>query len=218
MLHSRDRFPQTPPATQQPLRIPAHQRDMPARLACPVYVAEQLTAVVWLDYHPTPLSDLDVRAAEHAAVVAAVQLGHMQALTMQEHRLGYSMLESMLEGSFKATAASLERVRLHGWDPDIDHIACLALFNEPLPLTRSGFLRREAWTARLRSYLEQRHHCALMFASTNQAIFLLSADADPPRSGRHWRKKAWPWPSAARIVAWSVFARRATMSPRWSSI
>ena len=191
---------------------------MPARLACPVYVAEQLTAVVWLDDHPTPLSDLDVRAAEHAAVVAAVQLGHMQALTMQEHRLGYSMLESMLEGSFKATAASLERVRMHGWDPDIDHIACLALFNEPLPLTRSGFLRREAWTARLRAYLEQRHHGALMFASTNQAIFLLSADADPPRSGRHWRKKAWPWPSAARIVAWPVFARRATMSPRWSSI
>ena len=218
MLHSRDRFPQTPPATQQPLRIPAHQRDMPARLACTVYVAEQLTAVVWLDDHPTPLSDLDVRAAEHAAVVAAVQLGHMQALTMQEHRLGYSMLESMLEGSFKATAASLERVRLHGWDPDIDHIACLALFNEPLPLTRSGFLRREALTARLRAYLEQRHHGALMFASTNQAIFLLSADADPPRSGRHWRKKAWPWPSAARIVAWPVFARRATMSPRWSSI
>ena len=43
------------------------------------------------------LSELDMRAAEHAALVAAVHVAHQRELAMTEARLGYASFLSLLE-------------------------------------------------------------------------------------------------------------------------
>ncbi|GAA4343577.1 PucR family transcriptional regulator [Pigmentiphaga soli] len=155
------------------------ERGFARRLGCPIVVHGGQAALVWLDDGPHPLGELDVRAAEHAAIVAALHLSHAEALRVQEERLGYTLLESLLDGSFKESEAALERARLRGWDPRAPYRVCLALHDETLPLSRPGFLRIEAWTERLRQALGARGVPAVLFASANQVHFLLPQDQSP---------------------------------------
>ena len=152
---------------------------MPRRLGCPIRIRGELVAIVWLDDGAQPLGELDIRASEHASIIAALHIAHRRALHLQEERLGYALVGSLFEGRFEETPAALERAKLIGWDPHADYRACLVLLDEPLPLSREGFLRRERWVERLRKHLQGMGEPPLLFVSLKQITFLLSAGSAP---------------------------------------
>lgn len=149
------------------------------RLGCPIRIRGELVAVVFVDEGDVPLGELDIRATEHAAIIGALHLSHMRALHLQEERLGYALVATLLEGRFEETPSALERARLSGWDPAGEYRVCMVLLDEPLPLSREGFLRRERWVDRLRKQLEGIGEPPLIFVSLNQITFLLATRAEP---------------------------------------
>ncbi|OLO02758.1 MULTISPECIES: PucR family transcriptional regulator [Salinicola] len=144
-------------------------------LACPVRIQEA-AAILWIDETLSPISELEQRAAEQAALISALHLSHQRALQAQETRLGYAFVDSLLEGRFEATPAALERASLHGWDPHAGYHVCAILLNEPVPLSREGLLRRERWEHRLGAHLEALGLPRLISVSLNQLLFLVRAD------------------------------------------
>ncbi|MGT2509570.1 PucR family transcriptional regulator [Cupriavidus basilensis] len=153
--------------------------SVPRRLGCPIRIRGEIAAFVFVDDGKEPLGELDIRATEHAAIIAALHLAHMRALHVQEERLGYALVGSLLEGKFEESPTALERARLGGWDPTGAYRICLVLLDEPLPLSKEGFLRRERWVERLQKYFEGLSHPSLIFVSLNQITFLMSADFEP---------------------------------------
>ena len=151
----------------------------PAGLGCGVHIRGELAAVVWISDEGAPLGDLDTRAAEHAAVVAALHLSHQRELSLQEARLGYAFVDALLEGRFVASVSSLERAKMCGWSPEGSYRVCVALLDEPVPLSKDGFVRRERWAEGLRQKLESMQLSPLLALTLNQVNFLLPAHVRP---------------------------------------
>jgi purine catabolism regulator len=120
---------------------------------CPIRIAGELAGFVWILEGAAPLSDLDHRAAEHAALVAAVQIAHQRELAQLESRLGYASFLSLLEAPNETTPQALERARLGGFDPDAVSRVGIAFLGEALPLGREAVLRRDGLVERLRAAL-----------------------------------------------------------------
>lgn len=153
--------------------------EWPAGLGCGIHIRGELVGVVWLSDDGAALGDLDARAAEHAAVVAALHLSHQRELSLQEARLGYAFVQALLEGRFVASASSLERAKMCGWDPAASYRVCVALLDEPLPLSKEGFVRRERWAEELRQRLASMQLAPLLALTLNQVNFLLPASVRP---------------------------------------
>src|SRR5262249_44966761 len=126
----------------------------------------------------TPLSDLDLRAAEHAAVIAALQIAHQRAMASLETKVGYSFISALLEGRFEATPQSLERAQLQGFNPDGEYRVGLLVMAEAVPLSHEGVVQRDALADRLRAVLQQIGIAPLLTVSLNQIPFLLPAGSD----------------------------------------
>jgi purine catabolism regulator len=166
-------------ASLGPVRVPAMpDLGLEARVVCPIRLASQLVGLVWIIEGDEPLSELDVRAAEHAALVAALHIAHQRELAMTEARLGYASFLSLLEGKDDDPQA-LERARLLGFDPDGRHRVGMCVIDEPLPLTREGFLRREHMASQLARALRAAGARPLLTASLNYVTFLLPDGIDP---------------------------------------
>jgi purine catabolism regulator len=137
----------------EPVRLPAlPEVELAARVVCPIRVGGELAGFVWIVEGDEPLSELDHRAAEHAALVAALQIAHQRELAQLESRLGYTSFMTLLEAP-NTTPQTLERARLLGFDPAVAYRAGIVLLDEPLPLGRDGVLRREAIVESLRRHL-----------------------------------------------------------------
>jgi PucR family transcriptional regulator, purine catabolism regulatory protein len=165
-------------ATSHPVRLqvlatstaalPAH------RLA--VYAARVRTdrvGYVVVQEGDDPLSALDLRAIEHAGTVTALQISHQRELSMQEARLGYALVASLIEGRFEPKPQTLERAQLLGWAQETRYRLCTVLLDEPNPLTREGFAKREAFAVRAAHGLESRGVKPLMSLSANQVHILV---------------------------------------------
>ncbi len=124
------------------------------------------------------LSVLDLRAIEHAGTVAALQISHQRELSMQETRLGYALVASLIEGYFENKPQALERALLSGWSSKERYRLCTVLLDEPNPLSRDGFAKREAFAARVRQSLERRHIRPLLSLSANQIHILMPEEVD----------------------------------------
>jgi purine catabolism regulator len=137
----------------EPVRLPAlPDLELAARVVCPIRVGGELAGYVWIVEGGDPLNELDNRAAEHAALVAALQIAHQRELAQVESRLGYASFMTLLEAP-STTPQTLERARLLGFDPGVAYRAGIVLLDEPLPLGRDGVLRREAIVEALRRHL-----------------------------------------------------------------
>jgi purine catabolism regulator len=162
------------------IRFPQVEEDnFPGGLSCGIHIRGELAGVVWISAEGPPLGDLDVRAAEHAAVVAALHLSHQRELSLQEARLGYAFVDALLEGRFVASASSLERAKMSGWDPEGEYRVCIALLDEPVPLSKEGFSRRERWAEDLRQHLAAMALPPLLALTLNQVNFLVPARVRP---------------------------------------
>ena len=161
-----------------PVRIPAMPDiGLSARVVCPIRLGDELVGLVWIIEGDVKLSELDNRAAEHAALVAALHIAHQRELSSMESRLGYASFLSLLEAE-EDDAQAMERARLLGFDPSGLHRIGIAVIPEPLPLTREGFLRRERAASSLRHRLQTGRHRPLLTTSLNYVAFLLPDGVD----------------------------------------
>lgn len=165
-------------ASNGPLRVAAMpQLGLGARVVCPIRLGAELVGLVWIIEGDVPLSELDSRAAQHAALVAALHVAHQRELASMESRLGYASFLSLLEGD-EEDAQAVERARLLGFDPDGVHRVALAVLDEPLPLTREAFLRRERLAGAVRQRLRSAGAKPLLTTTLNYVAFLLPEQAD----------------------------------------
>lgn len=179
LLHNRIILRRIQDSVSPILIDPQPEVDVPRRLGCPIRIRGEIAAIVFVDEGDEALGELDIRATEHASIIGALHLAHMHALHLQEERLGYALVGTLLEGKFEETPSALERARLSGWDPAGSYRVCLVLLDEPLPLSREGFLRRERWVDRLRKYLEGVEQSPLVLVSLNQITFFLASHLEP---------------------------------------
>lgn len=150
-----------------------------ARLGCPIRSRDEVLGIVWLDSLDAEFEELDSRALEHAAVIAALHLTHQRELSDQETRLGYAFVAGLLEGKFSATPSAIERAKASGWSESRDYRVCLVLLDEPIPLGLDGFNRRSRSAERLARVMQDLGVAPLICMSLNQISFLLPAEVSP---------------------------------------
>ncbi|HEY1655969.1 MAG TPA: PucR family transcriptional regulator ligand-binding domain-containing protein [Candidatus Tumulicola sp.] len=141
--------------SEKPIRVPAMREiGLAPRVACPIRLAAELVGIVWILEGGEPLSELDHRAAEYAALVAAIHIAHQRELASLEASLGYASVLSLLESDSDPTPAAQERARLLGFDPELAYRVAIVVLPEEMPLGREGFLRRDRVAARAREILK----------------------------------------------------------------
>ncbi|MEJ2289187.1 MAG: PucR family transcriptional regulator ligand-binding domain-containing protein [Deinococcales bacterium] len=164
-----------------PVRVPGvPELGLTPRVACPIRVSGELVGLVWVLEGATPVGELDLRAAEHAATVVALHIAHQQTLAQLESRLGYAFLDSLLDGRLEPTPRNLERARLLGFDWERGHRVGIAVLHDvSLPLSKDGFLRRERLAERLRRRLTDLGGAPFLSVTLNQVSVLLEEGVDP---------------------------------------
>ncbi len=166
-------------SSEKPIRVPAMpQIGLVARLACPIRLGAEFVGAVWIVEGDEPLSELDHRAAEYAALVAAIHIAHQRELASLEATLGYASILSLLESEGELSPAALERVRLLGFDPDKTYRAAIAVVPDEMPLAREGFLRRDRVASRVREALRPYGADRLVSIVLDRVPFLAPAQVD----------------------------------------
>jgi PucR family transcriptional regulator, purine catabolism regulatory protein len=166
-------------AAEKPLHVAAiPDVGMSARVVCPIRVGSELAGIVWIIEGREPLSELDHRAAEQAALVAAIHIAHQRELTLTEARLGYASFLSLLEGDPSNVPVADERVRLLGFNPGERYRVGIVAIDQPLPLDRDGLERRDVIARNVRETLRRAKREALVTVSLNLVPFLLPPCVD----------------------------------------
>ena len=80
----------------EPVRFSPSEYLKTHRLGSPIRLPGEITGVVWLESETDDFEELDSRAVEHAAVIAALHLTHQRELSDQEMRLGYAFVAGLL--------------------------------------------------------------------------------------------------------------------------
>ncbi len=157
-----------------PVRIPAYpELSMRARVVCPIWLRAELVGTVWIVEGEDELSDLHLRAAEHAATVAALYIASQRQVATVELRLGATFLDALLEGHVHDGTYSEERARLLGFDPDAAYRVGVAALPVPLPLGREEVIRRDRLAERLRQLLGASGGVAVTSSRLNRVVFLV---------------------------------------------
>lgn len=163
--------------SDKPIRVPPMPEiGLAARMACPIRLGAELVGVVWILEGGEPLSELDRRAAEYAALVAAIHIAHQRELAALEATLGYASVLSLLESESDPTAAAQERVRLLGFDPEAPYRVAIVVLPEEMPIGREGFLRRDRVAVRAREILKGLGAQQLVAVTLNRVPILLPAN------------------------------------------
>jgi purine catabolism regulator len=162
-----------------PLRIPAApELGASGRVVCPIRLGRELVGWAWIIEGGRALSELDLRAAEQAATIAALHMLHQRELETRDARLGYAFLDSLLDGRFEPSPQADERARLLGFSAALSYQVGVFVLHLPLPLSPDGFLRRERLAERLRQRLRRPGGPALISLSAGQVPFLLPPQVD----------------------------------------
>ncbi|TAM76289.1 PucR family transcriptional regulator [bacterium] len=134
---------------------------------CPIQLGGHTVGTVRITDIVEPLTELEYRAAEHAALVAALKIAHQRELSVLESRLGHAFVASLLEGTFDPTPQAIERARLIGFDPQGRYVVALFVLEESLPIDRDAFLRRERLVHNVRQRMEDLRLPRLVSVSHN---------------------------------------------------
>ncbi|MDR5694635.1 MAG: PucR family transcriptional regulator ligand-binding domain-containing protein [Armatimonadota bacterium] len=128
----------------EPLRFDGlPELGMGPRVVCPIRIAGEVVGYVWILEGPQPLSDLDLRAAEQAATLAALHILRQQAISIVESRIHHTFVDALIRGEFERSPGLRERARLVGFDPSAEYaVGILSL----APSTERG--RKWALTSR----------------------------------------------------------------------
>lgn len=172
--------------TTKPLRIPAQlDIELSTRVVCPVWLKDELVGLVWILEGETPLGDLDFRAAEHAAIVVALHIARDRAIAGAEQRLGYSLVDSLLDGRFQADPQSLERAVRLGFDPERAYRVLLFVLDDTGPFGGDALALRDRLARRLERRIALLGEPPLITVSLNQIALLVPEEVD---AGRIWNE------------------------------
>jgi len=149
------------------------------RVVCPIWLSGELAGTVSIDEGSHELSELHLRAAEHAAVVAALHMATQRQLASLEARMGATFLDTLLEGKFDGTAHNLERARLVGFAPEEPHQVGILSTLSPLPPTRDAVMRRDLISDQIRHRLATAGGLPVISARLSQVIFILPSGLSP---------------------------------------
>jgi PucR family transcriptional regulator, purine catabolism regulatory protein len=167
-------------ASEKPLRISAMPEiGLAARVVCPIRIGSELVGAVWIVEGGMPLSELDHRAAEHAALVAAIHIAHQREIAQTQARLGYAAFLSLLESGDGQADIADERVRLIGFDPSTAYRVGIVVIPQKLPLDHDGMNRRDLVAQTVRKVLRKLGREALVTVSLNMVPFLLPPGVSP---------------------------------------
>lgn len=148
-------------------------------VVAPIRVGEQLAGWVVVRGGTEALSELDLRAAEHASVVAALQIVHERALGLQEARLGYAFFESLLDASEGMSSQVIERAGRLGFEKDLRFRLGAVQLHTPVPLSEAAFRAREGLASDLRDILKSCAAPQFLSLQQNHVIFVLPEDQSP---------------------------------------
>ncbi|MBI4200529.1 MAG: PucR family transcriptional regulator ligand-binding domain-containing protein [Chloroflexi bacterium] len=153
------------------------------RIACPIRIAGDLVGYLWVLEGEETLTDLDVRAAEHGAVVAALHILRQQSVASVEARVQNSFVQALIQGELDRVAGQEERARLLGFDPEARYVtgllALLGKAGEGRKRALAGleeFHLRERLARALRVHLAKLGFPALLGYVMNQVVFLLPVE------------------------------------------
>ncbi|GGJ29998.1 PucR family transcriptional regulator [Deinococcus roseus] len=148
-------------------------------VVAPIRVGDQRSGWVVVRGGQGSLSELDVRAAEHASVVAALQIVHERALSLQEARLGYAFFESLLDASESMSVQVVERAARLGFKKDLKFRLGALQLHTAVPLSEAAFKSREVLAADLRDVLKSCAAPQLLSLQQNHVVFVLPEDQPP---------------------------------------
>ena len=152
---------------------PGLAQERPQGIICPIVLSGERVGYIWIVGDNEGFTPLDRRAAEHAAVVAALHLSRQRELAFLETRIRWSFLDALLEGRFEATAQALERAQMLGFNPRGAYNVGLLVMDVAVPLSRRAFNERERHALRLRDLLNSNGIPALITVSLNKLAFLI---------------------------------------------
>ena len=165
------------------------------RAACAIRAGTELLGYLWILEGAAPLGDLDLRVAEHGAMVAALHILRQRAQAAVETRIGHTVVDALIRGDVPEEDL-LERARLLGFDPHGEYAVMVVSLMDPggrsrkWPLTnREEYYRRERASQLLRRLLAQERLPVLSTYSLNRVVCLLPL-ARMPRDAGGLRRSA----------------------------
>ncbi len=158
----------------KPIQFPAvPESGLPARLLCPISVDKQLVSLLWIIDDQQSLRSLDLQAIQSASLVMALHISQQRALTSLEFQLGYSFLDSLLEGPSNPTPQILHRAGILGYDAESKYAVGIVMMNILTPLSRESILKRERLAERLKRCMQALQIPPVSSLTQNQILFLI---------------------------------------------
>lgn len=158
----------------KPIQFPAvPDSGLPVRLLCPISIDKQLAGLLWIVDDQQSLRDLDLLAIQSASLVMALHISQQRALTSLEFQLGYSFLDSLLEGPSNPTPQILHRAGILGFDTESKYSVGIVIMNIPTPLSRKSILKREQLAEKLKRSMQDLQIPPVSSLTQNQILFLI---------------------------------------------
>ena len=145
------------------------------RISCAVRDGGGLRGALWLQRDPTIHPDLESRVVVHAATVFAVHLAQVQTRGLIEARLGYNVVDALLEGLWAVDTRLQERARLMGFHPRVAQrvVLIVPVAGSTVLGTPEGFRAREALAARVQAVMQKLGVAPLLTVNLGRVIALI---------------------------------------------
>ena len=167
------------------------------RVVCPIRIGGDLVGYVCILQSGVRLSDLDLRAAEHAATLAALHILRQQSLAAAEARVRHTFVDALLRGELDRPQGLLERARLLGFTPDALHLVAVCAVLNPAGGARKWALtspddvcfRDQVGQELVRAFEGEGYRTFQTYA-LNQVILVIELD-HPQGNLRQKAQRAW---------------------------
>ena len=169
-------------------------------IVAPVRTPGELLGFLWIVQRPGVIEELDVRAAEHGAIVAGLHLLRQRALADAELRLRNSFVEALLRGEFSSLAGMRERAHLLRFDPSATYqVGLLGLARRP----DNDFVVQDRLSRSLRHALQEAGLEPFLSTSLDYVAFLVPVDRGNARAKleKVWRCLKFHEPAYPLVLA-----------------
>lgn len=164
------------------------------RVVCPITARGELLGALWILATGADMGDLELQAAELTSTVAALHIWHQRALGETEERAGFSLVDSLLQGTAWNESAWQERLRLRGFDPEGSYVVIASTISD-MPGEEARMLAAMRDHARLvHTTLRDLGQAPLLTVQLGQVVGLVALDTGGRIPGV-W--SAWPLPRGA---------------------
>ena len=177
-------------AVREQLRLADGAVRLDGGAACAIRAGTELLGYLRILEGDAPLGDLELRVAEHGAMVAALHILRQRSQAAVEARIGHTVVDALIRGDVPEEDL-IERSRLLGFDPDGDYVVMMislvdrAARGRKWPLTtRDEYYRRERAAQIVRRLLGQERLPTLVTYSLNRIVCLLPVGKRPDEPER----------------------------------